>query len=171
LAKVLHYYPEFADRYLEILLTVPDDIRSSIVDVEPILGPGTEEEVLVAGAVTEKYRTFGAPLEWNSLFIAQSLERHVKEAGLDTLEWAHIEIFDACLKQDFYDDAYQEWLQIFSSMKSYFFIALLDRDFCLTSIEILKKIYVTPALQAAFIKESRETFCKTLKLLYQPDVE
>ena len=56
-------------------------------------------------------------------------------------------------------------------MKSYFFIALLDRDFCLTSIEILKKIYVTPSLQAAFIKESRETFYKTLKLLYQPDVE
>lgn len=75
LAKILHFYPEFSDQYLSILLSVPDPIRSSVIDCEPI--PGTEEEVLVSGACTEKYRTYGAPLEWNPLFVATSLEQFI----------------------------------------------------------------------------------------------
>ena len=52
LAKILHFYPEFTDRYLQILLSVPENIRSSVVDVSPL--PGTEEEVYVSGSSTEK---------------------------------------------------------------------------------------------------------------------
>ena len=95
LAKILNYYPEYTSTYLTILLQAPDNIRSAILEVEPL--PGTEEEVYVSGANTEKYRTFGAPHEWNSLFVAQALERHVISSNLENLEWAHIEIFAACL--------------------------------------------------------------------------
>lgn len=56
-----------------------------------------EEEVLVSGVNTEKYRTYGAPLEWNPIYVAQALERHIKDNNLDNLESQHIEIFDACL--------------------------------------------------------------------------
>ncbi len=169
LAKILHFYEDFSDQYLKILLSVPDAIRTSVVDCNPI--PGTEEEVLVAGATTEKYRTYGAPLEWNPIFIASSLEKYIKTNNLENLEWAHIEIFESCLQQNFYEGTYEKWLSIFSSLKSYFFISLCDRDFCRTSIEILKKIYLNESMQEAFIKESKEIFVKTLKLLYQPDVE
>jgi len=169
LAKVLHFYPEFAEKYLEILLSVPDAIRTSVVDVNPI--PGTEEEVLVSGASTEKYRTYGAPLEWNPLFIAQALEKHIKASDIDHLEWEHIEIFDACLKQEFYEETFEQWLGIFNSLKSYLFISLCDRDFSVTSIEVLKKIYMHPQMQIEFIKESKAIFVKTLKLLYQEDVD
>ena len=127
LAKILHYYPDFADRYLEILLSVPDPIRTSVVDVNPI--PGTEEEILVAGSTTEKYRTYGAPMEWNPLYVASALEQYIKSQELENLDWAHIEIFEACLKQDFYEEDIQQWLEIFKSLKSYFFISLCDRDF------------------------------------------
>lgn len=68
LAKILDYYPEFTDKYLEILLSAPDNIRQSALEVNPL--QGTEEEVYVSGSNTEKYRTYGAPQEWNSLFIA-----------------------------------------------------------------------------------------------------
>ena len=68
LAKILHFYPEYTSTYLSILLTAPDNIRSSTLEVEPL--PGTEEEVYVSGSNTDKYRTYGAPHEWNSLFIA-----------------------------------------------------------------------------------------------------
>jgi len=85
------------------------------------------------------------------------------------LEWAHIEIFESCLQQEVYEEDYEKWLEKFSSLKSYLFIALTDRDFCTTSIEILKKIYIT--MQDSFIKESKTIFVKTLKLLYKPDVE
>jgi hypothetical protein len=43
-------------------------MRSAVLEVEPL--PGTEEEVYVSGANTDKYRTFGAPHEWNSLYVA-----------------------------------------------------------------------------------------------------
>lgn len=68
MAKTLHFYPNYTDTYLHILLTAPDKIRTATLEVDPL--PGTEEEVYVSGSNTEKYRTYGAPHEWNSLYIA-----------------------------------------------------------------------------------------------------
>jgi hypothetical protein len=95
LAKILNFYPDYTPTYLNILLNSNDNIRSAVLDVEPI--PGMEEEVYVSGANTEKYRTYGAPHEWNSLNVAQALEQYVQQNKLENLEWAHIEIFNACL--------------------------------------------------------------------------
>ena len=139
-----------------------ESIRSAVIEVNPI--PGTEEEQVVSGSSTEKYRTYGAPLEWNPLFIASSLEQHIKQGDLVNLEWAHIEIFESCLHQEMFEEDYEKWLEIFSSLKSYLFISLTDRDFCPTSIKILTKIY--QCMQEAFITESKAIFIKTLKLLY-----
>ncbi len=68
LAKILDFYPSYTSVYLTILLSAPDNIRSATLEVEPL--PGTEEEVYVSGANTDKYRTYGAPHEWNSLYVA-----------------------------------------------------------------------------------------------------
>jgi len=169
LAKILHFYPEFTDLYLKILLSVPDNIRTSVVDCSPL--PGIEEEVYVSGCATDKYRTYGAPLEWNPVYIAQSLEKHIKESGIEILEWPHIEIYEACLQQEFYEEDVEKWLEIFSSLKKYFFISLCYREFSSTTIEILKKIYTNQQMQETFIKESKSIFVKIMKLIYQPDVE
>ena len=83
-------------------MSAPDTIRSATLEVNPLLG--TEEEVYVSGGNTDKYRTFGAPNEWNSLFVAQALEKYVISNNLENLEWPHIEIFEACLKQDFKEE-------------------------------------------------------------------
>ena len=53
--------------------------------MEPL--PGTEEEVYVSGANTEKYRTYGAPQEWNSLLIASALKDTILEQQLENLDW------------------------------------------------------------------------------------
>jgi hypothetical protein len=95
LAKILHFYPEYTNTYLQILLSAPDNIRSATLEVEPL--PGTEEEVYVSGGNTDKYRTYGSPHEWNSLYIALALQKYVIDNSLENLEWAHIEIFAACL--------------------------------------------------------------------------
>lgn len=68
MAKIIDFYPQFTEKYLEILLSSPENIRSTTLEMEPI--KGTEEEVYVSGANTEKYRTYGAPQEWNSLFVS-----------------------------------------------------------------------------------------------------
>lgn len=58
----------------------------------------------MSGPNTEKYRTYGAPHEWNSLYIAQALEKYIISSNLDNLEESHIDIFEACLQQEFKDD-------------------------------------------------------------------
>ena len=59
LAKIMDFYPDFTDKYLEILLNCPENIRSTTLEIDPL--PGTEEEIYVSGSNTEKYRTYGAP--------------------------------------------------------------------------------------------------------------
>jgi hypothetical protein len=152
LAKILHFYKDYTKSYLQILLSAPDNIRSATLEVEPL--PGTEEEVYVSGANTDKYRTYGAPHEWNSLFIAESLEKWVIDQNLENLEWAHIEIFQACLQQDFKEEELEQWLSIFASLKNYFFISLCYRDFSNTSIEILKKFFCHSLMQSQIMKVS-----------------
>ena len=169
LAKILHFYPEYTDTYLHILLVAPDKIRSAALEVDPL--PGTEEEVYVSGANTEKYRTYGAPHEWNALFVAQALERFVVQSNLMTLEWAHIEIFEACLEQEFKEEELAQWLAIFGSLKNYFFIALCYRDFSVAAIEILKKFFCHAQMQSTVLRECLEILVKTLQLVHQPDTD
>ena len=68
LAKIIDFYPEFTPSYLRVLLACPENIRQAVLEIKPL--PGTEEEVYVSGANTERYRTYGAPIEWNNLYIS-----------------------------------------------------------------------------------------------------
>ena len=169
LAKIMDLYPEFTATYLNILLSCPENVRSSTLDLNPI--PGTEEEVYVSGVNTEKYRTYGAPEEWNSLFVAQALQKAIQDGGLDSLEWPHIEIFDACTKMDFKPEDLDQWIEILSQMKNHFLISLCYRDFSLVTIRILKKFFFNIELQSRVISECLEIFISMLRLLYQPDTE
>ena len=164
LAKIIDFYPDFTDKYLEILLLAPENIRSSTLEMDPLRG--TEEEVYVSGANTEKYRTYGAPQEWNSLFVSQALQKAVINDNLESLEWPHIEIFDACTQVDFKDEDLEAWLSILSKMKNHFLIALCYREYSLTTIRILKKFFFHPAIQEPVIKESLDIFIRMLQLLY-----
>ena len=106
----MNYYPQFTSNYLRVLLACPENIRTAILEMKPL--PGTEEEVYVSGANTEKYRTYGAPMEWNSLFISQELQKTVISEGLEVLEQPHIEIFDAAIQTEFTQDSLPAWLDI-----------------------------------------------------------
>jgi len=99
LAKIIDFYPEFTHSYLRVLLACPENIRQAVLEIQPL--PGTEEEVYVSGANTEKYRTYGAPIEWNNLYISQELQKAVILEGLEVLEQNHIDIFDAATQGGF----------------------------------------------------------------------
>lgn len=152
MAKIINYYPEFTKKYLQVLLGCPENIRFATLEIKPL--PGTEEEVYVSGANTEKYRTYGAPMEWNSLFISQELQKTVLSEGLEVLEQAHIEIFDAAINQEFKDEDLSDWLEIMVQMKSHFLISLCYRDFSQTAIRILQKFMFHPQLQAKVLPDS-----------------
>lgn len=95
----------------------------------------------------------------------------VIEQKLESLEWPHIEIFDACTQLDFKDEDLEAWLAILSKMKNHFLIALCYREFSLTTIRILKKFFFHPQIQSDVIKESLDIFIRMLQLLYQPDTD
>ena len=169
LAKIMDFYPEFTDKYLEILLNCPENIRSTTLEVDPL--PGTEEEIYVSGSNTEKYRTYGAPQEWNSLFVTQALQKAVIDDNLESLEWPHIEIFDACTQVDFAEKDLGDWLEILEKLKNHFLIALCYREFSMPTIRILKKFFFNEKMQDKVILACLDIFIKMLSLLYQPDTD
>ncbi len=63
----------------------------------------------MSGANTEKYRTYGAPIEWNSLYISQELQKSVLNEGLEVLEQNHIDIFDAAIQGGFQNEDLPAW--------------------------------------------------------------
>ena len=166
-ARLLKYYKDFSKHYLQILLKVPDKVRYNVLDVKPI--SGTEDDAYVLGVYTQKYRTFGAPLEWYSLYIASELESFIRSKELKFLEQVHIQVFEACLVQEFSLDGINEWLEIFQNLKRYFFIALCDRELCYPSIQILKKFFCHPNMQSFVLENTKDVFIKTLILMYNPD--
>lgn len=91
--------------------------------------------------------------------------------GLEVLEQAHIEIFDAAIHQDFKEEDLDAWLQIMIQMKSHFLISLCYRDFSQTAIRILEKFMFHPQLQEKVLPDSQKILIKTLSLIYQPDTD
>jgi hypothetical protein len=137
--------------------------------MEPI--PGTGEDMYVSGSSTEKYRTYGAPEEWNSLYISQALRKVVQGEGLETLDWPHIEILDAATQVEIVEKDHDDWQKILNEMKLQIVTALCYREYSTSTIRILKKFFFSQFLQKKAIEECTEIFIKILSQIYQPDTE
>ena len=83
----------------------------------------------------------GAPLNWNSVGIAQSLEKYVLENNLENLEKVHIEILQGCLVNPLLDEDSEKWLNIYESLKNHIFLSFCDNELCSYGSDILKKIF------------------------------
>ena len=84
---------------------------------------------------------------WNSVGIAEAVERYVQEKNLINLEREHVEIFAGCLVQTMYPEHKEIWLRIYENLKSYVFIGLCDRELCSLCGDILKKFITFEAIQ------------------------
>jgi hypothetical protein len=58
---------------LEILLGIDDKIRETVLMTNPL--PGLEEGQIVHGCFSFNYKLTSAPLNWNSIGIAKSMEK------------------------------------------------------------------------------------------------
>lgn len=84
---------------------------------------------------------------WNSVGIAESIERFVQSRNLINLEREHVEILVGCLVQQPQPEDGETWLRIYENLKSYIFIGLCDRELCMLCGEILKKFMIFEAIQ------------------------
>lgn len=149
------------------MLHVSEKVRGSVLEVEPL--PGSEKDIYIGGTHTQPYKTYGAPKDWNSLYVASELESFILSNNIEALEQSHIKIFQACLEQEFFPQDIPDWLSIFQKLKRYFFIALVDKELCPTSIGILTKFYLEKEMQKFVIENTKEEFVNVLKLLFNPD--
>ena len=91
--------------------------------------------------------------------------------NLESLEWPHIEIFDACTQVDFAEKDLGDWHEILEKLKNHFLIALCYREFSMPTIRILKKFFFNEKMQDKVILACLDIFIKMLSLLYQPDTD
>lgn len=166
IAQILRPYPELCDLYLTVLLSVSKEVRMAAMEITP--PPEGEEGQLVLGSSTFKYRLYGAPMEWNSIGVASSLKRLIKEKGV-SFRQEHIDILASCLVQEMKMDEGQ-WWEIFKELKDELFYSLCEEGFCRNAAGILKKMISNPVIQAQALNESRDIFQKIFERIYSYEI-
>jgi hypothetical protein len=90
----------------------------------------------------DRYKLTSAPTTWNSVGIAQAMDRHVKKVDLQNFEREHLEILQGCLYNPLEVRDAETWVQIYESLKNHVFFALTEKYLCSLASEILKKIFL-----------------------------
>ncbi|CAD8183309.1 unnamed protein product [Paramecium pentaurelia] len=165
LAPVLQMYSELCPRYLEILLSVDSEIRISVLNTQETL-----IQQVVNGCNSFRYKITGAPIDWNSVGIAQAMDVYVKEKDLQFFKHEHLEIIYGCLHKQLLESDGEIWLKIFENTKRLLFLALSNEDLCSLAQVILQKFFMFQTIQQQVLDNSNEIFQKMLQLIYHPDV-
>jgi hypothetical protein len=63
---------------------------------------------------------------------------------------------------DFRTEDLDAWVEILSKMKNHFLISLCYKDFCSTTIKILRRFFFNPDLQERVISECLDIFIRML---------
>eukprot|EP00357_Protocruzia_adherens_P011350 CAMPEP_0115023466 /NCGR_PEP_ID=MMETSP0216-20121206/32412_1 /TAXON_ID=223996 /ORGANISM="Protocruzia adherens, Strain Boccale" /LENGTH=786 /DNA_ID=CAMNT_0002396845 /DNA_START=266 /DNA_END=2626 /DNA_ORIENTATION=- len=167
LAPVAHYNSHLLRHYVELLLGAPEEVRSNVLDSNPMQAPN--EDLYVLGGNAMRYRLAGAPLTWDSLQIVNALAEVVKSAKLDALESEHVDIITSAIGMEIKG---RGWIEFFQEMNDYIYTAACDRDLCQSVLHILERFYFAAEIQRDVFKISSETFVRALGLLYdnaEPD--
>eukprot|EP00825_Cyclidium_porcatum_P051511 TRINITY_DN949_c0_g1_i1.p1 TRINITY_DN949_c0_g1~~TRINITY_DN949_c0_g1_i1.p1 ORF type:complete len:805 (-),score=152.08 TRINITY_DN949_c0_g1_i1:109-2523(-) len=168
-APILNEYPELCGRHLDILLDIEDKIRKIVLTTNP--DPEKEEGQIVRGCTSFRYKLTSAPVEWNSVGIAQSLDLHVQTTKLQDFCYKHLEIMYGCLYQQLDSKDSKTWFGIYENLKKYIFIAFTRKDLCEIASQILKKFFLFEAIQEDVLKNSDQIFFKLLGMVYHVDVD
>lgn len=99
---------------------------------------------------------------WNSVGIAESIERFVQAQDLMNLDREHVEILAGCLVQQPQPEDRDTWFRIYENLKSYIFVGLCDRDLCNICGEILKKFLTFEAVQDSIMEVFVSILCPKL---------
>lgn len=74
LAPILKKFPSLCERYLDVLLAISEEIRLTVLDIDMY---NDADSHIVLSTTSFKYKQTGAPLEWNSVGVAQALNTYV----------------------------------------------------------------------------------------------
>jgi len=94
----------------------------------------------------------------------------IKVENLGHLEVEHIEIIEACVCSEIFDEgSKKQWIDIFDGLKEYLFVGLCDLELCEKSIKIIKSFYKNDFFNSSILNISKNTLIAVLSLLYSPE--
>lgn len=103
---------------------------------------------------------------WNSVGIAESIEKFVQSSNLYNLNKEHVEIFAGCMVQPLNPEDRDIWFRIYENLKSYVFIGLCDTELCTLCGEILKKFITFEALTDDVLAVKFPSLCPLVNVLF-----
>ena len=167
LAEVLEFYPELAKKYIKLLIEYGDNnIRREVLEVQK----SYEEQEYTINCYTEKYKFCGAPYFWNQLVIAGIFRDYVIE-NLERFESAHLLILHSIIiHQEFNENESENWINLYNDLKKYLFVALCEKRFSNTALDILNKIFSFGKILGELLDSTFDLFLSIMKIIYGDDV-
>lgn len=168
LAQILKKFPDLCSRYLSVLLKISQEIRDTVLNIDLY---NDADSHIVLSTTSFKYKQTGAPLDWNSVGIAQALNSYVKAEKLERFETVHIDILAGCLINELNPVEKDTWLQIYQDLQKYIFVSLAAPELCHTASVIVKKFFMCPFLQETIMQNTYNLFLRILELVYEADID
>ena len=115
---------------------------------------GMEEGQVVTGCASFRYKMTSAPVTWNSVGLAQAMDRYVAQESLPNFEKQHLDILIGCLYNNLDERDSQTWVSIYENLKKHIFLALCENELCALASDILKKLFLFDAIQQTILSSS-----------------
>jgi hypothetical protein len=172
LAKNMGVHQKLLPLYLSVLSSMPvpvDSMNAFLLSTDK----KDSEELPVAGASGGKYRLQPLPCsrEWPGLLIAQQLVTDLQSNQPEHMETEQMQAFLACLTSAEegapFQDNMTQWVDVFSGVRDYVFVALCDGECCDLALSVLRKFILESSLQDSVLREG--TLLGSLRLLYPMD--
>lgn len=121
LVDLLPHYTNLLPMYVSVLLGQPADLR------RVLLFPSAEAVQsryrMVWGTTSLMYEDVTISTRWPHLDVAKTFAKQLENNPIEAWEPEHMEVFQASLPEQFEPDEADEWVEIFSKLKTYIFTA------------------------------------------------
>mmetsp|Transcript_145945 Transcript_145945/g.254649 ORF Transcript_145945/g.254649 Transcript_145945/m.254649 type:complete len:843 (+) Transcript_145945:96-2624(+) len=177
LSALVHLLPDFTNlqpMFVAVLLDQPMKLRRRLLQAQSPEEAGSSDgskRIYAYGSV-RMYEEKHVSSVWPHLDMAKTFVKQLEVSPLDHWEIEHMEVFLACLPDEFSAEEADEvggWLDLFKKVHLYIFAALVDPKLHLHSTEIIKRFWLCNVERIATrsIEASKKTLVKALWLLYR----
>jgi len=176
LAAVIGEFPVLLPLYVSVLLTQPAAFRQRLLKPsreQDLFGaeqvhPGTSRFNYVMGTSSRLYEECCIAEVWPHVEVAKTFAAQVEASPLDHFELEHFEVLNAALPPNLAELYANEWLGVFSRVKAYVLVALIDPDLHVHAAFALRKFWLGDCerISTESLEASRKTLLQVLKLFY-----
>ena len=145
----LRAHPRIMPRYLDVLLSLPPANRDALLGLDTSPRAGALLSLPCSTGVAFMLEPVAAT--WDSLGVAHALASSWSENdALERLELVHVQCLRAATGGNAGVESMQqapdEWARVFQAASDYLFVALCDRECCLSAIEVIRSFATSSLL-------------------------